>query len=95
MSVRDRDIIDYTLYREHGANCVEKRITKAETENRTRLRFRFTTNRLSCLSSVQSGHQKRTQRFEKRDPWWRHIHEPWIAEGKPSLGGFFSCYFDT
>lgn len=30
MSVRDRDIIDHTLYREHGANCVEKRITKAE-----------------------------------------------------------------
>ena len=30
MSVRDRDIIDHTLYREDGANCVEKRITKAE-----------------------------------------------------------------
>lgn len=43
------------------------------------------TNQLRCLSSLQSGHQKGTQRFEKRDPWWRHIHAPRIAEGKPSL----------
>lgn len=33
-------------------------------------------------SSLQSGDQKRAECSEKRDSRWRHIHAPWIAEGK-------------
>lgn len=39
----------------------------------------------SSPPSLQSGHQKGAERSEERDSWWRHIHAPWVAEGKPLL----------
>lgn len=45
-------------------------------------------------SSPQSGHQKRAERSEKRDSRWRHIHAPWIAEGKLCHHAVF-MFFET
>lgn len=33
----------------------------------------------------QSEHQKGSERAEKRDSWWRHLHAPWLAERKLTL----------